>query len=102
MIKYLIPLTLVLAACETGPRTTPEPVIQIQRVEVPVPVPCGAREAVGPRRSFPDSDQALRNARNLAERVALLLAGRELREDRVETLETAIDTCSVSTSEPSQ
>lgn len=91
--KAFVPLLFLVAACSTAQREAPEPVIQIQRVEVPVPVPCNARQAVGPRQTFPDSDANIRSAPNLAERIKLLLIGRERRETRIDNLEDAVDAC---------
>lgn len=85
----LILLTLPAAMCTTEP--------EVRTVEVRIPVrepPCNARTQLGPRRTHPDTDEALRTARNVYERGRLLLAGRESRIAREEALEDAIDVCS--------
>lgn len=91
MKKLLFVPFLFLAAC--GTTRASEPRIEIQRVEVPVPVPCPIRQNVGPRQTFPDTDAALQAAKDLFDRVRLLMAGRELREARIERLEDAADVC---------
>lgn len=91
MWKAALPL-LLLAGCQSGPQLT-EPRIEIQRVEVPVPVPCGASEAAGPVPAMPDTEAAIRAAPNLFERVKLLMAGRELRNTWIAGATDAMRAC---------
>lgn len=90
-------LALTLAGCGAGTLPPPEPIIQTIEVEVPVDNPECARtaeaEVVASAPDFPDSDERLREAPNLFERVKLLLAGRELRMDYERRLEDAIRAC---------
>ena len=88
----LIPL-LALAACATGPRTPPEPIIRTVEVKVPVVQPCPALEALGPPPAYPDNDAALAAAPNLYERVKLLLAGRVLRMTREANMAAIVQAC---------
>lgn len=72
---------LILAAClalTACAHTQPaEPVTVVQRVEIPVSTPC--KVDIGPDPQYPDTDEALRSAPGLFERVQLLVAGRLLR-----------------------
>lgn len=76
MIRYVLAASaaLSLAACAT----TGEPRIVTREVLVPVPVKCQTPEPAEPARI--DTDEAIRNAPGLFERVQILLAGREQRE----------------------
>ncbi len=49
----------------------------IQRVEVPVHVPCNPD--IGPEPDYPDTDAAIRAAPNIFVRAQLLMAGRVMR-----------------------
>lgn len=60
-------------------------------VKVPVPVPCAIDP--GPDPKYVDEDEALRNAPDLFERVKLLLAGRQQRQDRERELKAANSGC---------
>ncbi|MBX3480071.1 MAG: hypothetical protein KF842_06700 [Caulobacter sp.] len=53
-----------------------EPKVEVRIVKVPVVVPC--EPDPGPLPAYPDSDEALRAAPGLFEKVQLLLAGRKL------------------------
>lgn len=91
--RFLFPLSLfclMVAGCTQNP----EPEIRTQIVNVPVPVPCNARAQVGPRRTFSDTPEAIRNAGSVGRRGQLLLVGREERDVRIEVLESAVDVCS--------
>lgn len=79
---------LVLAACSA---TAPEPRIETKIVEVAVPVPC--KPNLGPDPVYPDTDEALRSAPNLFERVKLLAAGRLMRIARDAEKSAALDKC---------
>lgn len=89
-----ITAALALAACtHTAP---PEPIIRTVEVQVPVDDPACAREAVArlmPAPAYPDTDEALRAAPNLFERVKLMLAGRELRGAREIAITDALEAC---------
>jgi len=68
----------------------------VRTVEVRVPVAVACDPKVGAPPAYPDSDQALKAAPGLFERVRLLLAGRELRKAREAELEAGIRGCSAS------
>lgn len=84
---------MILASCATtaGPAASPEPRVVIQRVEVPIPVPCDP--ATGPEPDYPDTDAALRAAPNVFERVKLLAAGRIMRIARDVEKSVALAKC---------
>lgn len=85
---------LALAGCSHT--QTPEPIIRTVEVQVPVDDPACARkakEALLPGPAYPDTDQALREAPNLLERVRLLLTGRTLRIAQERALTDAITEC---------
>jgi|GEM_PF-2337912 len=80
-------LAVVLFGCGTAP---PERVVT-QTVYVPTPVRCKA--AARPSIEYPDSDEALRTAPDMFERVKLLLAGRNTRSARIQELESSLKAC---------
>ena len=90
-------MSLALISCGGGTLPPPEPIIRTVEVEVPVDNPECARKAeaevVDTAPEFPDTDEKLREAPNLFERVKLLMAGRELRMDYERRLEDAITAC---------
>ncbi len=83
----------MLAGCATPHR--PEPALQVQRVEVPVPVPC---VEVRPRRPATPVE-SLRPDAALGDMVKALLAERRLRAAYERELEAALTACSGISSE---
>ena len=79
---------ILVCACAT-PRP---PTVRTVEVQVPVAVPCDPGVPAAP--AYPDTDEALKTAPDLFERVKLLLAGRELRKAREAELEAGIRGCS--------
>jgi hypothetical protein len=79
---------VLLAAC-ASPRER-----AVRTVEVRIPVATACDPKVGAAPDYPDTDQALKAAPGLFERVRLLLAGRELRRAREAELEAGIRGCS--------
>lgn len=77
---------LFVAACQHSP----EPVIRTVEVLKPVAVPCDAKPPARP--AFPDTDAALTRA-EADEMLALLYAGRKMRDPYIAALETAIEAC---------
>lgn len=73
-----------LLACASQPET--------QTVDVPVAVSCAAMIDNRPR--FPDTRAAIVAAANVEARVNLILAGRLLRDKRIDELEAALSGCS--------
>lgn len=94
MTRALIAFTaLPLAACATAPIERPQPIVVTKEVVVPgPPTPCVPKE-VGEAPVYPDTDDALKSARDAAERYQLLAAGRPLREARLRELEPVIALC---------
>jgi hypothetical protein len=78
-----------LSGCTTVAR---EPEVRTQRVVIEKPVSCVPKN-LGPAPTYPDTDEALRKAHDLAERYLLLWAGRELRSARLGETEPVIQTC---------
>lgn len=91
MIRGLLTVcaVLLLAGCGTKPG---EPAVNTVYVNVPVPVPC-VPDNLDPRPTYPDTDAALRAARELGDFEKLLYAGRQLRDKRLEALEAVVDKC---------
>lgn len=89
--RLLILATVValLAGCATRPPA--EPVIVTKTVAKPVAVSC-VPQSLGPKPVYPDTDDALRAAG--PERfLQLVLAGRDLRQSRLNQVESVITTC---------
>lgn len=78
----------LLASCANKP----EPVINPVPYNVPVPVPCIPDNLLPPP-VYPDTDTALRAAPELADFLKLLYAGRQLRDKRLEALESVVEKC---------
>ena len=87
-VLFLLPL---LAACATTPRVA-EPVTVIQKVSVPVSVPCVPSNYDSTRPDYVDGDTVLRAA-SIPERLQLLWAGRAQRIARERENETVIAGC---------
>jgi hypothetical protein len=85
-------LLFVLAGCHTTGAIPPEPRIVIQEKVTPVHAPCTPSN-VAPAPSYPDTDEALRNAAGADERYKLVIAGRELRNARLGVVEPVIEGC---------
>lgn len=85
-------ITLIAAAIWlAGCGTPPAPRIEVREVKIPVAVACAADP--GPAPAYPDTDEALRNAPDVATGVRLLMAGRVLRMARENVLEAANSGC---------
>ena len=91
MKTLLLPLMLGLAAC-AGKTPPPEPIIQTVEVQVPVPQPC-VPKTLGGVPTYVDSDAALKNAKDGAERYRLVYAGRLQRIARLGEVEPVIKSC---------
>jgi hypothetical protein len=74
---------LILAGCAS---TLPP-----QTVNIPVAVSCVVE--VSTRTTFPDTHDALNAATNIEARVNIILAGRLLRDKRIDELEAALSGC---------
>jgi hypothetical protein len=86
--RFYIPLWLLfLGMMITGCASTPA----TQEVDIPVGVSCAGKVEVRP--GFPDTAEAIHAAANIEARVNLILAGRLLRDKRIDDLEAAISGC---------
>lgn len=83
---------LLLAGCAAEPQR-PEPEIRTVEVKVMVPQPCRALAAMSEEPAMPDTDEALKAAPGLFDRVKLLLQGREIRSARLEQYKAAKASC---------
>ena len=88
MRSAIAAIALLAAGCAGKP---PEPIIQTVRVEVPVQVRC--QPTISPAPEFPDTDAALASAPDIFRGVALLKAGRLIRNARISELSAALDQC---------
>lgn len=61
----------------------PEPPVRTVTVTVAQPVPCPALAQLGPEPAYPDTDEAIQKAGNLAERAKLYATGRKMRIERL-------------------
>lgn len=85
--------TTLAAGCATTPDEPSEPVVRVVERAVPTPVPCPGLQSLGPRPTYPDTDEQLRATRNLAEQVRALLNGRDMRAQRESEYEAAARAC---------
>lgn len=79
---WLLYLGLMVTGCASAPPQT---------VDVPVSTPCLG--TIDQKPALPDTKAAIDGAENIAARVKLLLAGRVLRDKRIDNLEAAISGC---------
>lgn len=84
---HVLATCTVLAACAH----TSEPVIRTVEVKVPVAVRCGSDP--GPTPAFSDTNEALRAAKDIFERVRLVMAGRSQRDGWIATLTASSAGC---------
>ncbi|WP_426024664.1 hypothetical protein [Brevundimonas sp. PWP3-1b1] len=91
MKRVLILSALLLASCNSTPKVTPEPVVQIVEVKVPVAIPCDPD--IGPEPAYVDTPEAIAMAPDIFARTVLLLAGRVQRIARDEVKTAALDEC---------
>jgi len=89
IVACLAAVSPMLAACPAA--TLPEPKLQTQIVQVPVPVAC--RPNLGPDPSYPDADEALARVTDIYAGTQLLVAGRKLRIAREGELKAALQGC---------
>lgn len=82
-------LALGAAACQTPQAEKPAAVAE---KAVPMPVACVSNQTPPPS-GYPDTDAALKAAKNFAERYGLLARGRILRDQRLAEVEPLIQAC---------
>lgn len=93
MKNVLILTAALVGACSTVQTPPPEPIIKTVEVLVPGPaVPCVPKQLGGPP-TYVDSDEALLNAKDAAERYQLLYAGRMQRKARLGEVEPVVASC---------
>jgi hypothetical protein len=85
---------LVAGGCKTLPTDDPEPVTRIVEVKVQVPVPCPALQTLGAEPIYPDTEQAIAEAPDIAALAVLFKVGRILRTQRLAEYEAAKTACS--------
>lgn len=81
--------SLLLTACST---TGGEPRVVTVEMAVPVASPC-VPASLGPAPDYPDTDEALRRAGDPAERYQLVIAGRALKDARLNEIEPVVAAC---------
>lgn len=91
MNRALILSALLLASCTSTPRPSPEPIVQIVEVKVPIAVPCDPD--IGPDPAYVDTAEAIAAAPDIFARTVLLLAGRIQRIARDEVKTAALAEC---------
>jgi len=83
-LLWLLPIAVMIFGCGTTPPKTVE-------VSVPVSVPCAV--VVTPPKAYSDAAAYVKAAPNLAERVRLLLLGRNERDAYIMRLEASAAGC---------
>lgn len=91
MNRVLILSAALLASCGTTATTSPEPVVQIVEVKLPVAIACDPD--IGPEPAYLDTAEAIAMAPDIFARTVLLLAGRVQRIARDEVKTAALDEC---------
>lgn len=91
-LAFPIAAALCLAGCSGRPQERPQPIVTTVEVAVPVAQPC-VPATLGPAPDYPDTDEALKQAADAAQRYLLLVAGRILRAARLKELEIVAAGC---------
>ena len=91
MKRVVILAALALASCAAGPKSPPDPVVQLVEVKVPIPVACAPD--IGPEPVYADTAEAIALAPDIYARTVLLLAGRVQRIARDQVKSAALDAC---------
>lgn len=92
-VFWALGATTLAAGCAHTPTEPPEPVVQLVEVKVPQPVPCPALAQLGQEPAYPDTDEAIKAAPNVAERAKLYVKGRTLRVQRLAEYTAAALAC---------
>lgn len=92
MKRFLIAVALFASACTHTREVTPEPLVVVKEVGIPVVAPCVPKE-LGDAPEYADSDEALKSAPNGAVRFQLLILGRAQRVARLFELEPVVRSC---------
>lgn len=96
MIRIFATLSLfALGGCALTGQSVPEPIIETVTTEVPVYTSCVPPEVKGPP-LYPDTDRALLDAEDAADRYRLLALGRSARNERLTDLEIVVQNCRAS------
>lgn len=90
LVGLLLPL--LAQGCQIAPKS-PVNRLNVQTVQVSVPIPCPALSSLGPEPAYPDTDEAIQSARNIAERALLYATGRALRIQRLNEYQAAAKAC---------
>lgn len=83
---------VALTGCKTL-EDGPEPAVRTVEVTILQPVPCPALAALGAEPAYPDTDEAIRAAANMAERAFLVMTGRKMRIQRLVEFHAAAAAC---------
>lgn len=85
--------TTLAGGCATTPSEPSEPQVRTVTVYVPQPVPCPALAQLGEEPEYPDTDEAIRAAENMAELALMYATGRKLRVQRLKEYEATAVAC---------
>lgn len=83
---------LLLAGCAGGPKPTPEPIVVVKEVKVPVMMSCIPAK-LGGEPDYVDTDEKLRAAAGPEDLLQMLYAGRKQRISRAGEVEPVIKIC---------
>jgi hypothetical protein len=93
-MKWLIlPLAALSVTACASKQERPEPIVQTVEVLVPTPQPCVPKSVSTTPPSYVDTDDALLNAKDGAERYKLVYSGRLQRIGRLGELELVVKSC---------
>lgn len=90
-LKLMLYAALALAAAGCQTPQVEKPVAPVEKA-VPTPTACVSNQTPPPS-GYPDTDAALKAAKNFAERYGLLARGRILRDQRLAEVEPLIQAC---------
>lgn len=92
MKQFALLLVLSLLGACGRVQSTPEPIVVVQQVAVPVVGAC-VPKGLGPEPTYVDTDEALRSAKEGPVRFQLLVRGRAQRDGRLREIEPIVKGC---------
>lgn len=87
----ILTVALLLVSCGSNPRPSPDPVVRIVEVKVPIATDCAPD--IGPEPVYADTAEAIALAPDIYARTVLLLAGRLQRIARDGVKSAALAAC---------
>lgn len=93
IVSLALACSALLGGCAATKASDDVQAVRTVEVKVPVAVPCNALAQLGVEPIYPDTAKVLQQATDIFEQVRVLLAGREMRMQRLDEYVTARNNC---------